>query len=172
MKKTLLLASLLLSYSILGAKQPEWKPSGDNIRTEWASSVTPASVHPEYPRPQLVRKGWKSLNGLWDYAITASSEESMAAADGSILVPFCVESSLSGVGRHFTPEDALWYKKSFRLPFGWRCGRKIKVDFTHDWKTGNPKVWVHPVPVEGVRRIVVNGHSFRNRPGGKAHRVR
>lgn len=142
MKKTLLLASLLLSCSILGAKQPEWKPAGDNIRTEWASSVTPASVHPEYPRPQLVRKGWKSLNGLWDYAITASSEESMAAPDGSILVPFCVESSLSGVGRRFTPEDALWYKKSFRLPFGWRRGgKKVLLHFDAvDWDSS---VWVN-----------------------------
>ena len=56
----------------------------------------------------------------------------------------------------------------FRLS---KNGRKILVDFSHDWKTGNPKVYIHPVPVEGVKRIVVNGRSYRNRGDGKAYKV-
>ena len=77
----------------------DWQPASDRISTPWASEVSPDNARTEYPRPQMVRGDWKCLNGLWDYAITPVGTEQFAEPDGKILVPFCVESSLSGVGR-------------------------------------------------------------------------
>ena len=86
-----------------------WAPAGDHIRTPWADEVSPSNAHPEYPRPQLVRSGWHSLNGLWKYAVTSAGEARPDAFWGDILVPFCLESSLSGVGKRMGPDQALWY---------------------------------------------------------------
>ncbi|MBQ9889081.1 MAG: hypothetical protein IJM41_07560 [Bacteroidales bacterium] len=86
----------------------EWAPAGDKIRTRWAEEVSPANAHKEYPRPQMVRPEWKSLNGLWEYSITGKADPKPEAFEGRILVPFPVESSLSGVGRKFKADDALW----------------------------------------------------------------
>lgn len=118
-----------------------WTPAGDHIRTVWADKVNPSNVHPEYPRPQMVRPRWQSLNGLWDYAVTPAAPSEvpqwssaapdilgMAAeagdilsecVDGQILVPFCIESSLSGVGRRVSPDEALWYSTRFDVPKDW-----------------------------------------------------
>ena len=112
----------------------QWAPAGDRIRTKWAEEVSPANAHPEYPRPQMVRGEWKSLNGLWDYAITPKSDAKPSSFDGKILVPFAVESSLSGVGRTFTPNDALWYKTTFTVPSAWK-GKRLMLNFDAvDWK--------------------------------------
>ncbi|MBO4230963.1 MAG: beta-galactosidase, partial [Bacteroidales bacterium] len=112
-----------------------WAPAGDKIKTKWAEEVSPTNAHPEYPRPQMVRSEWQSLNGLWDYAITPKSEPKPAKFDGKILVPFAVESSLSGVGRKVTPDDALWYKTTFTVPSAWK-GKRLMLNFDAvDWKT-------------------------------------
>ncbi len=116
-----------------GAK-PVWEPAGDHIRTAWADEVSPSNAHPEYPRPQLVRKDWKCLNGLWDYAIVPAEAPQPAYRDGSILVPYCVESSLSGVGLSVGEKDALWYRTSFDVPKGW-SGRVLLHFDAVDWKT-------------------------------------
>ena len=47
----------------------EWKPAGDRIKTRWAAGVTPDNTWREYPRPQMVREQWQSLNGLWDFVV-------------------------------------------------------------------------------------------------------
>ena len=60
---------LTLSESLAGA---DWKPAGGTLMTRWGKKVTPTEVWPEHPRPQLQRKKWTNLNGLWDYAVTAS----------------------------------------------------------------------------------------------------
>ena len=102
--------------------------------TEWASQVDPANVLPEYPRPQMERPDWQNLNGLWDYAVTAKDARP-DGYDGKILVPFAIESALSGVGRTLTENDALWYSREFRLPKDWK-GRRILLNFgAVDWKT-------------------------------------
>jgi len=80
-----------------------WKIAGEKITTQWAEKVNPVNPLPEYPRPQLVRSDWKSLNGLWDYAITPSGESIPKSFQGKILVPFAVESALSGVGKRSDP---------------------------------------------------------------------
>ena len=96
MKKTILSAMcLLLSLGV----NAQWKPAGDKIMTEWASQVDPNNVLPEYPRPIMERGEWKNLNGLWNYAIIEKGQPIPAAFDGEILVPFAVESALSGVGK-------------------------------------------------------------------------
>ena len=81
MKKLLPILAVILLSSCSAPAVYDWAPAGDRIRTEWASQVTPDNAREEYPRPQMVREGWKNLNGLWDYAITADSVEMMNEAD-------------------------------------------------------------------------------------------
>lgn len=82
----------------------------------------------------MVRPEWKSLNGLWEYSITPKNVAVPERFDGQILVPFAVESSLSGVGRMLTPEDALWYKTTFRVPSAWK-GKRLMLNFEAvDWQ--------------------------------------
>ncbi len=68
----------------------------------------------------MTRSKWKSLNGLWSYAVTNEAAAEMPEAEGEILVPYCIESPLSGVGRPFLPGDVLWYRRTFKVPAGWK----------------------------------------------------
>ena len=111
----------------------DWAPAGDRIMTSWGENLDPTNVLPEYPRPQLVRDQWQNLNGLWHYAITAADAEP-EKMDGAILVPFAVESALSGVGRAVTENDALWYSRQFEVPQAW-AGQRLMLNFgAVDWK--------------------------------------
>ena len=74
-----------------------WKPAGDRIKTKWGKNLDYKKVWQEYPRPQLQREDWMNLNGLWNYAIRDQSVLNETKFDGQILVPFPLESSLSGV---------------------------------------------------------------------------
>lgn len=114
--RTWLWISLLgLNLTALSAAG-DWKPVEGNIMTEWANQVDPANPLPEYPRPQLVREHWMNLNGLWDYAVTRKDASQPTSFEGQILVPFCIESALSGGRRKFTRDDRLWYSRSFTAP--------------------------------------------------------
>ncbi len=115
MKNTILLACLMLTSQLSFAQ--EWKPVGSKILTPWGEKVTAQQPHPEYPRPMLVRENnWQNLNGLWNYAITpASVTEFPASWEGKILVPFAVESALSGVGKEVGKDKALWYHNTITL---------------------------------------------------------
>ena len=131
--RTLLAAAVSAVLLPSCASQPEWTPAGDRIMTFWGENLDPENVLPEYPRPQLVRDRWINLNGLWEYAITPvdAVPEKM---DGHILVPFAVESALSGVGRSVTEHDALWYEREFSVPKDW-AGSRIMLNFgAVDWK--------------------------------------
>ena len=132
MTRKLLVTFLALSVAISSFAQ-KWAPVGNNIKTEWASKIAPSNPLPEYPRPQMVRKNWMNLNGLWNYAITEASAESFKS-EGRILVPYAVESSLSGVGRRITKNDALWYERSFSIPKDWE-GKNVLLHFgAVDWQ--------------------------------------
>lgn len=131
-KIPLLLLSLLCEAACGNA--PEWTPAGDKIMTSWGENLNPAEVLPEYPRPQMVRSEWSGLNGMWDYAITSESEVCPEEYDGQILVPFAVESALSGVGRKVSDTDVLWYMREFTVPRKW-AGKRILLNFgAVDWK--------------------------------------
>ncbi len=108
-------ALLLLPTQLLA-----WQPQGDKISTRWGKEITPESAWRSYPRPQLQRQEWQNLNGLWSYAITGQDTKRQGVKyEGEILVPYAVESSLSGVQRQFLPTDMLWYKRSFNLDKSW-----------------------------------------------------
>src|SRR4051794_354988 len=101
MKKLLLVFSLsFFTCTIVLAQTAAWHIAGDKITSPWADSVNPSNVLPEYPRPQLVRSNWANLNGLWQYAILPKDQQAIIppATQGNILVPFAVESALSGIG--------------------------------------------------------------------------
>ena len=88
--------------------------------TRWGACVTPETAWPEYPRPQLVRDAWLNLNGHWQYAIRPRAAPQPDEWDGDILVPYPVESALSGVQRAVMPSDRLWYRRAFSIPLEWR----------------------------------------------------
>ena len=115
------------------ADKTGWAPVGDRIMTQWGENLDPSEVLPEYPRPQMVRDQWMNLNGLWEYAITPAEAEP-DKMDGNILVPFAVESALSGVGRAVGENEALWYEREFTIPEEW-AGQRVQLNFgAVDWK--------------------------------------
>ncbi|OON73423.1 glycoside hydrolase family 2 [Streptomyces tsukubensis] len=123
------------------AVSPFWS-SGANestyqLKTEWAKDVKPSNALPEYPRPQLTRDSWKNLNGEWQFAAAEAGEKPPVGKKlgEKILVPYPVESQLSGVERH---EDRMWYRRTFTVPAGWKVGRgkQLKLNFDAvDWKS-------------------------------------
>lgn len=122
----------------------QWKPAGEKIKTVWASKVEPNHVLPEYPRPIMERKEWKNLNGLWNYAILEVGKAAPEKYDGQILVPFAVESSLSGVMKDVGAKNELWYNTSFTIESNWK-GQNILLHFgSVDWRT---EVWLNGVKI-------------------------
>ena len=142
MKKNFL--TMLLALALCSSTFAQWKPAGDKIKTSWGEQLDPKNVLPEYPRPIMERNDWKNLNGLWKYAITQKGNPAPAAYQGDILVPFAVESSLSGVGKMINEKEELWYQRTFDVPSAWR-GKQILLHFgAVDWKA---EVWVNDVKV-------------------------
>lgn len=131
----LVLALSLGLMSSAYAQQPQWKIAGQKITSPWSEKVNPAEVLPEYPRPQLVRGNWKNLNGLWQYAVREKNAATPTSWDGKILVPFAIESALSGVGRTVGKDSLLWYHTSINLPATMK-GKKVLLHFgAVDWRT-------------------------------------
>ncbi|MBL9134704.1 MAG: DUF4965 domain-containing protein [Verrucomicrobiales bacterium] len=117
-----------------------WAPARGPLMTRWAKDVSPDRVHPEYPRPQFVRSDWLNLNGLWDYALTPTNATRPGQWDGQILVPFPVESALSGVMKTVGAANRLWYRRTFEVPSSW-AGRNVRLNFgAVDWRA---EVWVN-----------------------------
>ena len=134
MKRIIISIALCASSLCLYA---EWKPAPVTVTTPWGEKVTPENALREYPRPQFVRRGdWKNLNGLWDYAILKESDDFETLSgpmrgpkrfDGKILVPFAVETSLSGVGHLLEPDEHLWYSRSIDVKL--EKGRRTLLNF-------------------------------------------
>ena len=118
--------------------------------TRWAAEVGPTNALPEYPRPQLVRHDWLNLNGLWQYAIAPIAVSDVTNYEGDILVPFPVESALSGVMRPLDDKSALWYHREFAVPNAWH-GERVRLHFgAVDWHA----------------RVMINGHEIGQHRGG------
>jgi Glycosyl hydrolases family 2, sugar binding domain/Glycosyl hydrolases family 2/Glycosyl hydrolases family 2, TIM barrel domain len=124
--------------------KPQTKPFESKLITKWGKNVTPENAWTEYPRPQFVRGNWRNLNGKWDYAITPIKQTQKPAKwAGKILVPFCLESRLSGVRRLLDPTEALWYRRMF--PAKRTAGRRTMLNFEAvDYRC---RVWVNGKPV-------------------------
>lgn len=123
----------LLTFAAVVGAQAQWKPVGEKIKTDWAGKIDPNNVLPEYPRPGMERSEWQNLNGEWEFAIRPKGQVEPAGFDGKILVPFAVESSLSGVMKEVGEKNELWYKRSFSVPSSWR-GREVLLNFgAVDW---------------------------------------
>lgn len=148
MRKTIPAIIAICAFACAGFSQ--WKPAGDKIKTEWADKVDPQNVLPEYPRPIMERPQWLNLNGLWDYAITKKDAPLPKTFDGKILVPFAIESSLSGVGKTVKADQSLWYERKFQIPEDWK-GKNVLLNFgAVDWKA----------------EVFVNGNKIGEHTGG------
>jgi beta-galactosidase/beta-glucuronidase len=139
--RILLSASLIFTILInANAQSSSWQPAENPLMTEWASEVTPENVHDEYPRPQMEREEWTNLNGLWNYAIKPAFDGKPESWDGEILVPFPVESALSGVKKRVGPDNKLWYHTTFEAPDNMDSERLLLHFGAVDWRT---TVWVN-----------------------------
>lgn len=124
----------------------QWKPIGDKLKSTWAESINPQQVLQEYPRPLMERADWQNLNGLWEYSILPVGQNEPSQFEGKILVPFAVESSLSGVQKNVGSKNELWYKRTFTIPanVNWKA-KDILLHFgAVDWKA---EVFVNDVKV-------------------------
>lgn len=129
------LSILLLAGLSANAQQGDWHLIKDRITTPWAEKVDPKAPLPEYPRPQMTRGNWQNLNGLWSYAIVPKAAAGPARYDGKILVPFAVESALSGVGKTVGKDSMLWYKTTITLNKALK-GKDVLLHFgAVDWRT-------------------------------------
>jgi hypothetical protein len=151
--------ALLLALGCLWAARPahgqEWRPAKGPLMTRWAKDVTPERVLPEHPRPQMRRKAWQNLNGLWQLAFAKEGEDAPVGKDlpERILVPFPVESALSGVMKR---AERLWYRRHFTVPKEW-AGQRVLLHFgAVDWEA---TVWLNGKKL-GSHKGGYDGFSF------------
>ncbi|MCS3732592.1 sugar-binding domain-containing protein [Mucilaginibacter dorajii] len=149
MKKINLL--LLLTAAMTGVvyAQQSWQMKPVVLQTRWAKEVNQMHTHEGYPRPNMTRKNWTNLNGLWSYAIT-KKEEQPTSYDKNILVPYPIESALSGVMKGLQPDENLWYKRTFTSPSG------------SSWA----KTLLHFGAVDWQATIFINGQEAGSHSGG------
>jgi hypothetical protein len=149
---------LALGPSLFAACQPSegagdgWSPT-PGLTTRWTAEVDPSNPLPEYPRPQLVREGWVNLNGLWSLAILPDGGSQPLEYPDQILVPFPVESSLSGLGRTVSPSDRVWYRRTFTLPDAEGPG-------------GTPRWLLHFGAVDWEAEVFLDGTRLGGHQGG------
>jgi alpha-L-arabinofuranosidase B-like protein/glycosyl hydrolase family 2 len=120
-----------------------WQPKPFQLTTPWTGQVSPTNALPEYPRPQLVRSEWLNLNGVWEFAGAPNLDSppiGRTLAEG-VLVPYPIESALSGIKRH---EDNMYYRRTATVPTAWN-GRRVKLNFgAVTWET---RVWVNGIRI-------------------------
>jgi beta-galactosidase/beta-glucuronidase len=134
MRKIYILFLFVSFVEGVSAQTTPWKIVPGKITTDWSEKVDPAKPLPEYPRPQMVRDTWMNLNGLWDYAIKPKELPGVSAYDGQILVPFAVESALSGIGKMVGKENVLLYRRTITMPKDFK-GKKAILHFgAVDWR--------------------------------------
>src|SRR3954469_23386441 len=143
-----------------------WEPAKGRLMTRWAKDVSPKNALKEYPRPTLEREEWENLNGLWDYSIASRDANRPEQFEGQILVPYPIESALSGVMKPVGEKNRLWYKRTFSVPKKW-AGKNVILHFgAVDWEA---TVLVNGKEV-GQHRGGYDGFSFditsALKPGG------
>lgn len=141
MRTNLILFFFLITTISLFA---QWQPVGEKIKTRWASEINVSKVLPEYPRPIMERAEWQNLNGLWKYAIQPVGKHKPTRFEGEILVPFAIESSLSGVQKRVGKDNELWYQNEFTVPVKWKNNKVLLHFGAVDWKAD---VWVNDIKV-------------------------
>ena len=116
MKRASVVAIFILCISTAGtnAQKISYTPPEFRLTTEWSMEVNPDHPRQEYPRPTMVRKDWKSLNGRWYFELTGKDEGIPAHFKREIIVPFPVESALSGTQQEVRPDQKIWYKRRAR----------------------------------------------------------
>jgi len=125
---------LMLDVAVCAGAE-RWKVAEGPLVTRWAKDVSPDNALPEYPRPQMVRKDWLNLNGLWELAVTEKDAAKPASFTEWILVPFPIESALSGVMKRVDESNRIWYRRTFELPGAWN-GKRILLHFgAVDWES-------------------------------------
>src|SRR5690606_9965982 len=151
-KSFLSLIFLIFQIGFLSAQTSVWKPVEGKIMSKWVDQVNPSQPLPEYPRPQLVRSdNWQNLNGLWSYAITEKSLMDIPSIfDGEILVPYPIESALSGVGRMVGKDSILWYRTEIEL----------------DRDLRNETILLHFGAIDWKSEVYVNGEKVGGHEGG------
>jgi beta-galactosidase/beta-glucuronidase len=138
----------LLCALVLG-NAADWKPVDNPLTTPWTAKVKAESPLPEYPRPQMTRAKWTNLNGLWDYAIAPKDARQPSQFEGKLLVPYPVESALSGVKKPVSPEQRLWYRRTFSAT-----------------AAKNSRVLLHFGAVDWRAEVLVNGKPVGTHEGG------
>ena len=146
----------IICLSTFGEEVSQWQAAEGPLSTRWTKSVTPSNAWTDYPRPQLTRKRWKNLNGLWEYAITKREAEQPVEMEGDILVPYPVESALSGVMRRLGYTQRLWYRRTFEVPDAFRDDRVLLHFGAVDWEA---TIWVNDQKV-GTHRGGYDPFSF------------
>lgn len=141
MRTNLILFFFLITTISLFA---QWQPVGEKIKTRWASEINVSKVLPEYPRPIMERAEWQNLNGLWKYAIQPVGKHKPTRFEGEILVPFAIESSLSGVQKRVRKDNELWYQNEFTVPVKWKNNKVLLHFGAVDWEAD---VWVNDIKV-------------------------
>jgi hypothetical protein len=155
-KLFLIFWAIIIISSLYCSRPTGWAPVQGDIMTRWAKMLNPNKVLTDYPRPQLARKQWKSLNGMWDYAIRPRAESQPDSFDGKILVPFPIESALSGVKKPVGVENKLWYRCTYEIPKKWK-NQRVMLNFgAVDWET---MVWINSKEV-GNHRGGYDAFSF------------
>jgi Beta-galactosidase/beta-glucuronidase len=135
---------VLMTFTVCASASAQWKSAGNKMKTSWADKIDVNKVLPEYPRPIMEREQWQNLNGLWNYAILPAGKSAPLTYDGKILVPFPLESSLSGVAKELGEKNELWYQRDFIVPAKW-SNKKILLNFgAVDWKAD---IWVNNIKV-------------------------
>lgn len=134
MRKSLIL-SIVLLIVLENANSQNWQKVPGKISSSWSEKIDPSNPLPEYPRPQMERGSWTNLNGMWNYSVTGKDAGSASSWNGKILVPFAIESALSGVGRMVGKDSTLWYNRKFSLKKEMK-GKKVLLHFgAVDWRT-------------------------------------
>ncbi|HOL30726.1 MAG TPA: glycoside hydrolase family 2 TIM barrel-domain containing protein [Anaerohalosphaeraceae bacterium] len=148
---------VLLIVLALGFAGPlfAWTLQQAPVMTQWAYQVNPAEPLPEYPRPQMVRPEWMNLNGIWQFQPGTAGDTVPVGQvlSQDILVPFPVESAISGIMQHY---DRLWYRRLFEIPSRWN-GQRILLHFgAVDWET---EVYINGSSV-GIHKGGYDAFSF------------